>query len=936
SRFVMEQLHRDASNARTPAPGPFRSGISPQPAPANAALAPALEALMGIAFRLRMTSLTEGGGESVRDARAFQVDLQYPASRDKAARAAEEARQLGLNRLPGGAGGQQDDPSPGSVPPFSELLRRSLLAASATRAWVNAERGYALVRKVRVPVSLPPLLTVNVAVGDSEEAEWWLPARGADGVIPPGEAHRMAWALAILSRPAQWEVEVHQADTAAQLYEQLGASLYEPGVVSCVYELCGAVFQIRDFDDVADPGASSSSAPRPGAKPQQGHLVSMIKVPQQYWDEQPEPRLSKPPQGSMAAFVTPRPGVLTATTTTVVTAAATATAGARRPSHGSAGGGAAAAPASATVTATAATTTTSVTSASATTAATAAVTATTTITAPSSLARTSRGNSGGGSRSRGSSGGSAGGGGSGSLSAAVLAGSYGISLPDNLDDIFASGLGLGPDSPVADGGAAVAAGAAAGAKGGSAAEGSAAASAPASTARGHPQGPEWVLFNDFSVFPNCQPHEVTATYCNQKLPCLLQYRSVPPPPHLAHLVPPAPPTPATAPTFAAAAASTPPPASKAPSQQPPHLAARTASGGGGSSNGKGGPQRPAASTNGTAAAAPSSSSSSSSSASPASPRLTPDQFRQLCSAPPLQGPMAGLPPFRFRPLDLSRLAPRPGLRFAIDAEFVASSPPESRAVVSVASAGDLSGLAGGGAGGGGGGVDLVQMKQSRLTLARVAVVVAEPGPLAGSCCVDDYVRAVEPVYDYLTRWSGIQPGDLDPAVSRHYTTTLKHTYLKLKYLLDCGCVFVGHDLRKDFRCLNMVVPPEQVIDTSELFRFRGGRKLSLRFLASFLLGACIQQGPAAGSGSPHMMGHHGPMGHHPHPHSHHPHPHHSHGHPHPHPQHPHAHAPQPPQQWMGGHDAIEDARTAMRLYHKYLELVASDSLQRVLHELYSW
>lgn len=39
---------------------------------------------------------------------------------------------------------------------------------------------------------------------------------------------------------------------------------------------------------------------------------------------------------------------------------------------------------------------------------------------------------------------------------------------------------------------------------------------------------------------------------------------------------------------------------------------------------------------------------------------------------------------------------------------------------------------------------------------------------------------VEPVYDYLTRWSGIQPGDLDPAVSRHYTTTLKHTYLKLR------------------------------------------------------------------------------------------------------------------------------------------------------------
>ncbi len=34
---------RDATNARTPSTGPHRSGISPQPAPANASLAPGLE-----------------------------------------------------------------------------------------------------------------------------------------------------------------------------------------------------------------------------------------------------------------------------------------------------------------------------------------------------------------------------------------------------------------------------------------------------------------------------------------------------------------------------------------------------------------------------------------------------------------------------------------------------------------------------------------------------------------------------------------------------------------------------------------------------------------------------------------------------------------------------------------------------------------------------
>lgn len=31
----------------------------------------------------------------------------------------------------------------------------------------------------------------------------------------------------------------------------------------------------------------------------------------------------------------------------------------------------------------------------------------------------------------------------------------------------------------------------------------------------------------------------------------------------------------------------------------------------------------------------------------------------------------------------------------------------------------------------------------------------------------------EPIAAYLTRWSGISPGDLDPAVSPHHVTTLK-------------------------------------------------------------------------------------------------------------------------------------------------------------------
>lgn len=149
--------------------------------------------------------------------------------------------------------------------------------------------------------------------------------------------------------------------------------------------------------------------------------------------------------------------------------------------------------------------------------------------------------------------------------------------------------------------------------------------------------------------------------------------------------------------------------------------------------------------------------------------------------------------------------------------------------------------------------EMICTDASGLELARVTVLDSQ-----GRAVLDRFVKPLHPVVDYVTRYSGVapenlegEPDDGDPSAAGNSSSlTSPHDQRPLSFARARACVLsliaeddvlVGHSLESDLHALRLVHPC--VIDTSCLYKSRRGPpfKPGLRELCESVLGRMIQQ-----------------------------------------------------------------------------------------------
>jgi RNA exonuclease 4 len=124
-------------------------------------------------------------------------------------------------------------------------------------------------------------------------------------------------------------------------------------------------------------------------------------------------------------------------------------------------------------------------------------------------------------------------------------------------------------------------------------------------------------------------------------------------------------------------------------------------------------------------------------------------------------------------------------------------------------------------------------QRDKSVLARVSIV-----NFHGQQIYDSYVRPLEPVTNWRTFVSGIQPKHM--AGARSMTDVQEEISKIIK-----DRILVGHALQNDFKALMFSHPHRDIRDTSRHIPFRmlyGGRPPALKKLTKELLGIEIQGG----------------------------------------------------------------------------------------------